>query len=148
MFFRFKLWYRLYIFLYHHGNDVLSPWQPKIFMKEQERKMVIFVSFFCTQVAAHKINDIYFDNNTLRWYSSSHKKFRAKILNRFWEKLDRVQPTFWNLNFSLVDFGVFQPQNSHYDGPNIIQISPDNFFCQIWTIVLMKEAQIIVKMSI
>ena len=64
---------------------------------------------------------------TIRWYSSSHKRIRAKILNGFWEKLDKVQPTFWNLNFSLVDFGVFQPQNSHYYGPNIIQISPDNF---------------------
>ena len=104
----------LYIFMYHHGNDVLSPWQPKIFMKEQERKMVIFVSFFCPQVAAHKINDIYFDNNTLHWYSNNHKNFRAKILNRFWEKLDRVQPTFSNLNFSSVDFGVFQPQGVYY----------------------------------
>ena len=89
----------------HHGNQ-------KIFMKEQERKMVIFTSFFCPQAAAHNINDIYFDDNTLRWYSSIHKKIRAKILNGFWEKLDKVQPTFWNLNFSLVDFGVFQPQNS------------------------------------
>ena len=52
--------------------------------------MAIFMSFFWPQVAAHKINDLYFDDNTLRSYSSSHKKFRAKLLNGSWEKLDRV----------------------------------------------------------
>lgn len=55
--------------MYHHGNDILSPWQPKnIYEGARTENGYFHVIFFAhrAQAAAHKINDIYFDDNTLR----------------------------------------------------------------------------------